>query len=102
MNKVLITGSSSRIGRALHWILCQDYDVVGIDISPSSATSKIVDIRDYEQLLRCFEGIDTIFHSAALHAPITLLKSKRKKTKNIVAPAFPIQINQFEIIKLNR
>lgn len=77
MDKVLITGSSGRIGRALHWILCQDYDVVGIDISPSSATSKIVDIRDYEQLLRCFEGIDTVFHSAALHAPHVGIASEK-------------------------
>ncbi len=42
---------------------------MGIDISPSSATSKIVDIRNYEQLLRSFEGVDTVFHTAALHAP---------------------------------
>lgn len=69
MKKIVITGSSGRIGRALHWKLCQDYDVTGIDISPSSATSKISDIRDYEQLLRSFKRVDTIFHSAALHAP---------------------------------
>jgi UDP-glucose 4-epimerase len=69
MKKIVITGSSGRIGRALHWKLCQHYHVVGIDISPSSATTKMVDIRDYEQLLRNFEGVDTIFHVAALHAP---------------------------------
>lgn len=69
MNKIVITGSSGRIGRALHWKLCQDYCVNGIDISPSSATSNIVDIRDYNQLLKSFEGVDTVFHSAALHAP---------------------------------
>lgn len=69
MKKIVITGSSGRIGRALHWKLCQNSTVNGIDITPSSATSNIVDIRDYDQLLRSFEGADTVFHSAALHAP---------------------------------
>ncbi len=69
MKNVIITGSSGRIGRALHWQLCPNLNVSGLDISPSSVTSKIVDIRDYEELLRSFKGIDTIFHSAALHAP---------------------------------
>lgn len=69
MKKIVITGSSGRIGRALHWKLCQDFDVNGIDITPSSATSKLVDIRDYDQLLSSFEGADTVFHTAALHAP---------------------------------
>lgn len=69
MHKIIITGSSGRIGRALHWRLCRNYAVDGIDISPSSATSKIIDIRDYASLPGIFEGADTIFHSAALHAP---------------------------------
>jgi UDP-glucose 4-epimerase len=77
MNKIVITGSSGRIGRALYWKLCQHYNVVGIDISPSSTTSKIVDIRDYEQLLRSFEGVDTIFHVAALHAPHVGIASEK-------------------------
>ncbi|MBP8240298.1 MAG: NAD(P)-dependent oxidoreductase [Saprospiraceae bacterium] len=77
MNKIVITGSSGRIGRALYWKLCQHYNVVGIDISPSSTTSKIVDIRDYEQLLRNFEGVDTIFHVAALHAPHVGIASEK-------------------------
>ncbi len=78
MDKIVITGNSGRIGRALHWQLCQDYDVTGIDIAPSSATSKIVDIRSYEQLLRCFEGVDTIFHVAALHAPHVGIASEKE------------------------
>ncbi len=77
MDKIVITGSSGRIGRALHWKLCKDYDVAGIDISPSSATSKIVDIRNYEAVLRSFEGVDTVFHAAALHAPHVGIASEK-------------------------
>ena len=69
MKKVLITGSSGRIGRALHWKLSQKYKTEGIDLSPSSATSIIGDICNYDTLKRSFENIDTVFHSAALHAP---------------------------------
>lgn len=67
--KIVITGSSGRIGRALHWKLSQGNDVLGMDISPSSATSVLMDIRNQEELLRRFEGVDTVFHAAALHAP---------------------------------
>ncbi|GAB2490505.1 NAD-dependent epimerase/dehydratase family protein [Algoriphagus taiwanensis] len=77
MDKIAITGSSGRIGRALHWKLCQNFRVEGLDISPSSATSKIVDVRDYDQLLRSFEGVDTVFHTAALHAPHVGIASER-------------------------
>jgi UDP-glucose 4-epimerase len=77
MKKTIITGSSGRIGRALHWKLCQQYEVDGMDISPSSATSVIGDIQDYEQLQKTFEGVDTVFHSAALHAPHVGLRSEK-------------------------
>jgi len=61
MKKVAITGSSGRVGRALHWRLCQEYDIIGMDVSPSSVTSQIVDIRDYEKLLHSLEGLQTVF-----------------------------------------
>ncbi|HMQ45869.1 MAG TPA: NAD(P)-dependent oxidoreductase [Saprospiraceae bacterium] len=78
MDKIVLTGSSGRIGRALHWRSCQKYHVTGIDLSPSSATSKMVDIRNYEQLLRSFEGVDTVFHAAALHAPHVGIASEKE------------------------
>lgn len=78
MKKIVITGSSGRIGRALHWKLCRDYEVIGIDVSPSSATSARVDIRVYDQLVRSFAGADTVFHTAALHAPHVGLASEKE------------------------
>ncbi|WP_420387703.1 NAD-dependent epimerase/dehydratase family protein [Roseivirga sp.] len=78
MKKIVITGSSGRIGRALYWQLSQEYRVKGVDISASSSTNIINDIRDYESLPRIFEGADTIFHSAALHAPHVDLFSEKE------------------------
>ena len=78
MKKVLITGSSGRIGRALQWKLSQSNPTESIDLSPSSATSIIGDICDYDTLLKSFEGVNTVFHSAALHAPHVAYNSERK------------------------
>lgn len=78
MKKVLITGSSGRIGRALHWKLSQKYDTVGLDLSPSSATSIIGDICNDDLLLTAFENVDIVFHTAALHAPHVNHRSEKK------------------------
>ena len=78
MNKVLITGSSGRIGRALHWKLSQKYKTEGFDLSPSSSTSIIGDICNYDKLLESFENVKTVFHSAALHAPHVGYCSEKK------------------------
>ena len=68
MKKLAITGSSGRIGRALHRQLSPEFDLVGLDISPSSTTHRITDIRNYDQVLKDLEGVEAIFHSAAFHA----------------------------------
>ena len=69
MAKVVITGSSGRIGRALYWQAVRTHDVIGIDIAPSSSTTMIGDISDRDVLHRAFDGADAVLHAAALHAP---------------------------------
>lgn len=69
MEKVVITGSSGRTGRALHWQLGQESKVIGIDLSPSSATTHIQDISNKEAMYQLFEGASAVYHAAALHAP---------------------------------
>lgn len=101
MKKVLITGSSGRIGRALQWKLSQKYKTEGIDLAPSSTTSIIGDILDYDTLLKSFEGVDTIFHSAALHAPHVDYNTEKKfyeinvdATENICKAALASGVSQ--------
>lgn len=101
MKKVLITGSSGRIGRALHWKLSQKYLTEGFDLSPSSATSIIGDIGNYNQLLRAFENVETVFHAAALHAPHVNYFSEKKfyeinvhATENICKAALAAGVKQ--------
>ena len=67
--KIAITGTSGRIGRAIHFALCRDHDVVGIDRTVSSVTSHLGDISDSGFLVKAFRGAEVVVHTAALHAP---------------------------------
>jgi UDP-glucose 4-epimerase len=67
--RIVITGSSGRVGRAIFNRLAPGHDVVGIDRSPSSATRHLADIAEEGVLERLAEGADAIIHAAALHAP---------------------------------
>lgn len=98
---MLITGSSGRIGRALHWKLSKIYPTEGFDLSPSSATSIIGDIGNYNELLDAFEKVDTVFHAAALHAPHVNYHTEKKfyeinvhATENICKAALASGVSQ--------
>ena len=67
--KIAITGISGRIGRAIHFSLCRNNEITGIDRSVSSITTHLGDIDDKGLLSKAFEGADAIVHTAALHAP---------------------------------
>ena len=67
--RIAITGSSGRIGRAIHFALCEEHEVIGIDRSVSSVTTHLGDIDDLGPMTRAFEGVDAVVHTAALHAP---------------------------------
>lgn len=67
--KIAITGTSGRIGRAIHFALCREHEVAGIDRSVSSATSHLGEIDNYTLLTKAFEGAKAVVHTAALHAP---------------------------------
>lgn len=67
--KIAVTGTSGRIGRAIHFTLCREHDVVGLDRSVSSVTTHLGEIDNYKLLTKAFKGVDAIVHVAALHAP---------------------------------
>ena len=68
MKKILVTGSSGRLGKELVEQLKQKkYHVIGIDIIPSDTTNCIIDIRNSAQVLDFTAGFDAIIHTAALH-----------------------------------
>ena len=48
--KIAITGTSGRIGRAIHFSLCQNNTIVGLDRSVASVTNCLGDINDHSLL----------------------------------------------------
>lgn len=67
--KILLTGSSGRIGRAIFGALAAANEVVGLDRSPFATTRIIADVTDHRALERAVQGVDAVIHTAALHAP---------------------------------
>jgi nucleoside-diphosphate-sugar epimerase len=67
--RVLVTGSSGRVGRAICEHLRVEHEVVGLDRLPSATTDLVGDISDPDLLMRALRGVDAVVHVAALHAP---------------------------------
>ncbi|GHB40614.1 hypothetical protein GCM10007094_32510 [Pseudovibrio japonicus] len=71
MQKVVVTGSSGRIGSAIVRALKPAYKLIGIDRIAAPTTTHVADIADTNTLHRCCHGAVAVVHVAALHAPHT-------------------------------
>lgn len=67
--KVVVTGSSGRIGGAVAARLALRHQVIGIDRRPGPLTAAVVDIRDTARVAPLLAGSDAIVHTASLHVP---------------------------------
>lgn len=67
--RVVITGATGRIGRAIYVRLARSHDVVGVDRAPSSTADVVGDITEGSLLDRAMAGADAVVHVASLHAP---------------------------------
>lgn len=67
--RVIVTGSSGRLGSAIVKRLRRSHAVTGLDLNPSPTTSHAGDIADMAFLSRFLEGTEAVIHCAALHAP---------------------------------
>ncbi|WP_332302324.1 NAD-dependent epimerase/dehydratase family protein [Rhizobium sp. GR12] len=67
--RIVLTGSSGRVGRAIFNALAGKHNVIGIDRSPFSTTHILGDFVDAALLCSAFEHADAVIHTAALHAP---------------------------------
>lgn len=67
--RIVLTGSSGRVGRAIYNALAPHHDVVGIDRAPFATTDITGDFVDGVLLERAMQGADAVIHTAALHAP---------------------------------
>ncbi|MEX1993302.1 MAG: NAD(P)-dependent oxidoreductase [Steroidobacteraceae bacterium] len=67
--RVLVTGSSGRIGGAIAARLSLRHQVTGYDLRPGPLTGVIGDVCDTTLLAAQCVGVDAVVHTAALHVP---------------------------------
>lgn len=67
--KILLTGSSGRVGRAIFGALAARHEVIGLDRNPFNTTRHVADLADTRVLRRVLEGVHAVIHAAAVHAP---------------------------------
>ena len=68
--KVLVTGSSGRLGEAMARTLRQRRcEATGLDRIAGPFTSEVGSIADRACVARCLSGVRTVFHVATLHKP---------------------------------
>jgi len=67
--KVLLTGSSGRVGRAIYARLSDEHRVIGLDERPAETTHIVASVTDTARLRSALAGVDAVVHTAALHAP---------------------------------
>ena len=67
--KILLTGSSGRIGRAIFAALTREHEVIGLDRNVFSTTRIVGDCADPAVIKPALEGVDAVIHTAGPHAP---------------------------------
>lgn len=86
--RILLTGSSGRIGRAIRGRLASAHDVVGLDRVPADGTDIVASVEDAAAVAAALDGVDAVVHAAALHAPhVGVEPDARFEAVNVAATA---------------
>lgn len=67
--RIVLTGSSGRVGRAIFGALAGSHDIAGLDLTPFSTTHLVGDFANFDLLATAFKSADAVIHTAAQHAP---------------------------------
>jgi nucleoside-diphosphate-sugar epimerase len=67
--RVLVTGSSGRLGAEVARRLASTATVIGLDMRPGEWTTHVGDVADADLLADLLRGVDVVIHIASLHAP---------------------------------
>jgi UDP-glucose 4-epimerase len=67
--RILVTGSSGRIGGAIAARLALRHQVIGVDRRTGPLTAELVDVRDTARLAPLLADVGAVVHTAALHVP---------------------------------
>lgn len=101
MTKVLITGSSGRIGHATAIELkAHGYEVIGVDLTRRAGVhTYIADVEDMGQVVNIMAGCDAVIHLAAIpsplsHSPEVVFRTNVNSTFNILQAAAVLGIKR--------
>ncbi len=67
--RVLLTGSSGRVGGAIGALLSADHSVIGLDRVPGTFTTHVGNLNDRGLMDELVADVDAVIHTASLHAP---------------------------------
>lgn len=67
--RILITGSSGRLGAAIAQLLAINHEPFGIDVMPGPWTQHVASITDRSLVGKLMKGMDAVIHIASLHQP---------------------------------
>jgi nucleoside-diphosphate-sugar epimerase len=100
--KVLITGSSGRIGSAIARFLSNKVEIICIDNRPGPLTTSLIDIREKGKIFECIKGVDAVIHCAALLTPHIGIFSENdfwqvnvKGTENLLEACLKYNVKRF-------
>ena len=100
--KILVTGTSGRIGSVVAKRFISDAEVIGIDIIPGKYTTHVGDITNHRFLDDVMHDIYAVVHCAAYHAPHVGVVDDSKfrdvnvrGTENLINKALSTNVNRF-------
>ncbi len=67
--RVLVTGTSGRVGSAIAARASKEHEVLGLDIVAGPRTTHVGNINDLALVNSLVAGVDGVIHTAGLHAP---------------------------------
>ena len=76
--RILITGSSGQIGAVIAEHFAREAEVIGLDLKPGRWTTILGDITDVKLIRPLVSQVDTIVHTASLHAPHVGLRNEEE------------------------
>ena len=100
--RVLVTGTSGRIGSAVAKRLALNAEVIGIDILPGKYTNYVGDITNRRFLDDVVHDVYAVVHCAAYHAPhVGVIDNSKfrdvnvRGTENLINKALSTNVNRF-------